>query len=233
MPIHEHKFNVSDKKGYVVCECGTYHSLELLPPKELYENNYWNGKTRSLIKDQVHNLLEIDSCGISKVGKMVSFVQGVNNDVLEIGVAPGVLLKKLSESGNKVIGIEPDENNIPEIKKVCGQDKIVVNGYFPECSKWLPIHKFDYIIAMDIVEHINDYDSFIMTANKYLKHNGKFIFMSPIIYEDGLYREKDFIPIEHAWIFSKKYLQEYLSSIFSEVKFDRWQVGHEVVVCTK
>ena len=38
---------------------------------------------------------------------------------------------------------------------------------------------------------------------------------------------------EHAWIFSKKFLESYLKEIFTEVKFARWIVGHEILILKK
>jgi 2-polyprenyl-3-methyl-5-hydroxy-6-metoxy-1,4-benzoquinol methylase len=225
--IHEHKFTPSDKKGYEVCQCGTYHSTELLSPKELYENNYWNGDTRSLLKDQIINVTET-SCGVSKVDKVLKYIKPFG-DVLEVGCAPAWLMKVLLLNGNNVIGIEPDEKNIPELMNIAGDGAVIIHGYFPMA---LGNARFDNIVATDIVEHIEDYKGFIEAARDLLKDGGSFIFMSPII-ENGVYRDIDLKSDEHAWIFSKEYLQEYLSSIFSEVVWDRWRVGHEMFVCYK
>ncbi len=232
MLTHQHSFIISDKKGYELCtECGTYHSKGLLSPDELYKNNYWNGNTRSLMKDQVINLTEITTCGVSKIDKILQYVD-TDGDVLEIACAPGILMNILIKRGNTVLGIEPDSANIPEIRKIIQYPSDIIEGYFPDCLGSTR-QVFDYIITMDCVEHIEDYKQFFNSAKHYLIEGGKFIFMSPIIYEDGLYREIDFIPHEHAWIFTKKYLQDYLSEIFSGVTFDRWVNGHEICVCTK
>jgi 2-polyprenyl-3-methyl-5-hydroxy-6-metoxy-1,4-benzoquinol methylase len=231
--MHQHHYILSDKKGYEICECGTYHSIELLPPDELYLNDYWNGKTRSTIKEQVHNLTETNSTGISKIDKVLSYMGDKCGVVLEIGCAPGIFMNIANKKGYRVMGIEPDKNNISEIIKIAGQSATIIQGYFPKVLENNELFLFDFIVAMDVVEHIEDYKSFIKAAYDKLKPFGKFIFMSPIIYTDNLYRGIDFIPHEHAHIFSQKYLQDYLFSIFNEVLFDRWIVGHELVICTK
>lgn len=226
--MHRHQFVKAQFPGYERCiGCGTYHSTELAPPDELYKNNYWNGETRSLLKDQVINLTTTEF-GISKIDKILSYVDG--GSLLEIGCAPGILLREAAKRCTKLHGIEPDRLNIPFIKQVAGSEVEIIEGYFPECKT--PINR-DNIIAMDVVEHIENFERFILIVKLCLSSAGKFIFMSPIILEDKLFRVKDFLPIEHAWIFTKKYLQNYLSEEFSSVIFDRWRVGHEIVICQK
>ncbi len=88
---------------------------------------------------------------------------------------------------------------------------------------------YDYIVAMDVLEHVVDYKAFVQAAYSILAPKGKFIFMSPIIYEDRLVREIDFIAREHAHIFSIKYIRELLEwAGFSEAIEDRFIVGHEL-----
>jgi 2-polyprenyl-3-methyl-5-hydroxy-6-metoxy-1,4-benzoquinol methylase len=94
---------------------------------------------------------------------------------------------------------------------------------------------YDVIIGSDVMEHIEDYDSFFRTTQRVLVSGGKAIFMSPIILnEDGLYRTRDFEhPDEHCWVHTQKFLEPYLKEMFSEVKFTRWIVGHEMIILTK
>ena len=230
--MHQHQFTPSEHEGYEACTCGTYHSTRLLHREELYEDNYWNGGTRSLMKDQVYNLTETESCGISKVDKIMRYLP-VKGDTLEIGCAPGELMRRLLEKGHYVVGIEPDIKNIPGIKKIAGFTSEIIHGYFPDCMVGKAGFIFDYVIAMDVLEHVEDYKGFIHAAWSLLRPKGRFIFMSPVIYDDGLYRERDMVPLEHAWIFSQEYLRDYLGEKFSEVIFDRWIVGHEIIVCIK
>lgn len=228
--MHIHQFEPSEKQGYEKCSCGTYHSTELLSPEELYLNGYWGPEHgRSTMDEQVYNLLEVQSNPVSKVEKILSYAKG--DTLLEIGCAPGILLRIAKQKGMSVLGIEPDNKNIPDITRISGVNEIFY-GFFPEALSGF-VGKLDNIIAMDVLEHIEDYDSFIRAAHNLLNPLGRFIFMSPIIFEDGRYRSRDFIAKEHAWIFSQDFLKEYLESIFSKVFFARWIVGHEVVICIK
>lgn len=232
--IHVHEFAPSDKPGYEICvECGTYHSLQLAPRESIYENNYWSEENgRSKLVDQIWNLTERETCGVSKVEKMLEYIPETGT-ILEIACAPGALLKILALSGREAYGIEPDINVINEMKdQQIGAT--VFEGYFPDVFDKKKSNIFDCIAGMDVFEHVAEYEEFIQAMYRLLKPNGIGIIMSPIILEDGLYRDCDFeVPEQHAYIFTKKFLDPYLKSIFSEIKWDRWILGHEMFIVKK
>lgn len=229
---HVHQFKRSDKEGYEICaNCGTYHSTCFANPKSLYENNYWSHEhNRSTIDEQIYNLTE-ESTGISKIDKILQYVHHPKKTLLEIGCAPGIFLNKASKIIPNVAGIEPDATYIPFIKQTAGSKANIINGYFPEVS-WM-LGKFDYIVAMDVAEHVPNYAFFFGMAQALLNTGGTFIMMSPVILRDGQYRERDFIPHEHIWIYTEEFLSEYLRMFFKKVEFDRFITGHEIVICTR
>lgn len=233
MVMHEHKFKPSEKEGYEVCECGTYHSIAQGNPKEIYEEKeYWSHDTNhSTWDEQIGNLTENETCGVSKINKVLGYIPQ-RKPVLEIACAPGVMLKALGENGYDVWGIEPSDRYINDLFHQNPYAKII-KGYFPECTKPLPDKSFDYIIGMDVFEHIDNYVEFIEEIYRLLTDDGKAIIMSPIILGDGLYRERDFLPYEHCYIHSKGGLHELLHKYFKDVQFDRWIVGHEIIIMTK
>jgi len=235
---HKHVFRESTIADYEVCiECGSYHSTNQIDPKIIYEeNDYWDtgdGKTgRSNLKDQISNLTCIDECGISKVDRVMQFVPN-GEYALEIAAAPGIMLKTLSDKFRVTVGIEPSEKYLKFIKDTSPKSNIL-HGYFPQVFDNGEHDLFDCIVGLDIMEHVDDYDTFFKSTHTLLKDNGVAIFMSPIILEDGLYRQRDFDhPDEHCWIHTQKYLNPYLKGIFSNVKFSRWICGHEIIILTK
>lgn len=230
--MHIHSFRVSDKKGYEVCSCGTYHSTRLAKPETLYEDDYWSHeKGHSTFDEQIFNVSLDYVDGFSKVNKVLYSLGGPGS-LLEIGCAPGVLLNKAVRMGFDAWGIEPDKRVIEEI--VTAAPKIenkVIQGYFPNVI--LPKTEFKYVAALDVLEHIEDYESFVSDIWEIMEDGGKCLFMLPLIV-DGEYRERDFdIPDEHAWLFSMDYIKEFMESIFREVKFDRWREGHDIILVTK
>ncbi len=232
---HIHKFTLSDKEGYEVClECGTYHSIAQVDPKEIYEvKPYWGeDSNRSTLDQQISNITCLDECGVSKVDRVLQFVPKYGKIALEIACAPGEVLRRLSEIGYTAIGIEPSVNYIEPILKHAPLSR-VIHGYFPQVFGQGEHNLFDCIIGLDVMEHCEDYKGFFKAVHRLLVNGGTAIIMSPIIYEDGFIRQGEFKPDEHAWIFTKKYLEPYLNSIFSEVKFSRWIVSHELIILKK
>lgn len=231
---HKHVFVPSEKhKDYEVCVvCDSYHSTALMDRVELYENEYWDEKNgHSFFGDQIGNLTLEEINGVAKVEKILSYVKK-SGVLLEIGCAPGVILNRTRRRGHSVYGIEPDVKLIPEILKVaqCEPERII-HGYFPEVK--LPVEKFDHIIAMDLIEHLENYREVIKACYDLLNHDGKLIIMLPLI-KNGAYRERDFAPHEHAYIFTYEYMADFLCSIFEEVLSDTWQPGgHEIFVAKK
>lgn len=234
-PEHIHSFEKSDKTGYEVCkECGSYHSIAQIDPKVIYEDNpYWGeGTGRSSLQEQVQNFICIDDCGISKADRLLQFVPN-GQRVLEIGCAPGLLLRKLMERGFEAYGIEPSINYMEFICNQAPGAKII-NGYFPSITKEFPYECFDCIISSDVMEHCENTFSFFKEAHRLLKRGGTMVTMSPIILADGLYRKIDFDhPDQHCWIYTQKFLEPVLKTLFKEVKFTRWLVGHEMIICKK
>ena len=232
--MHEHKFVISDKEGFEKCEeCGSYHSVEQGNPKEIYEEKpYWDNATgHSTWDEQIGNLTETETCGISKVNKLIGYLPQ-RKPVLEIACAPGVILKALYENGYDVFGIEPNKEYFGNLWHQCPQAKLI-HGYFPECTKNIESGFFDYIIASDVLEHVDDYVGFIEEAHRLLSDGGKAIIMSPIILDDGQYRERDFHKVEHAWIHTQEHIEEVFYNYFTNVEFSRWIVGHEIIIATK
>jgi len=230
---HNHTFIPSNKNGYEICaDCGTYHSVTSLHPDEIYINNeYWGVPGRSGFPDQIENMTSIDECGISKVDRVLQFVPD-GEMALEIGCAPGIMLKKLIERGYNAMGIEPSQKYIAPILKIAPQ-ALVVCGYFPQIFLDKENLYFDCIIGLDVFEHVEDGKGFIEMIHQLLKPNGTAILMSPIIYETNLIESKHFVAEEHCWLYTKTFLEPYLKKIFKEVKFTRWILGHEIIVLTK
>ena len=232
--LDHHIFEPSHREGYERCvSCGSWHSTSLKKRELLYENDYWSHDNgRSTLYEQVYNLTEKETNRLSKIESVLWYAQNPGR-LLEIGAAPGILIRTAKEMGHDVIGIEPDIKNVLGIKKVTGYDVKIEVGYFPDCIDSL-YKPFDYIVAMDVLEHVEDYSSFIRSVYSLLRDGGRFIFMSPILLEDQKLRDRDFKSDEHAWIFSVGFIRDFLQSVgFDILAESRWIVGHEIIVAFK
>jgi len=211
-----------DTPIYEVLQNGT---LRLTNPNRLdYCNDpYWGVDGKSTLEDQRYNLEQhLNADGISKVDYALH--RCVGNSLLEIGCAPGSLLRVARERGFNAIGIEPNEEYVDRIEKYSGCN--VICGEFPGTTNIAM--NFDSIVALDVLEHVKDPEAFVAAALKLLNPGGRLVLMVPALLEDGLSRGQD-KHFEHLHLFSERHLREWLKPI----EISRWELGHETIVVEK
>lgn len=99
------------------------------------------------------------------------------NSVLDIGCGNGYYMSVLKTSGFKVQGIEPDQNLIKESEEIFG--KLNIKQGFAED---LPKHfnrKFDNVILIDVLEHIENDALVLRNSHNILKTGGRIIILVP------------------------------------------------------
>ena len=95
-----------------------------------------------------------------------------NIDILDIGCGGGLLSEPMSRLGANVIGIDASEKNINVAKFHAKKNKIKIN-YICASPENLKIKKkFDVILNMEIVEHVEDINFFIKKSSEFLKKDG-------------------------------------------------------------
>lgn len=93
-----------------------------------------------------------------------------NKTLLDIGCGSGVFLNTISNNFQKALGIESFEYNefkYNNIKHGTIFDESLIDG------------KYDYITALDVIEHIEDEDSFLDRVKSLLHINGKVLLTVP------------------------------------------------------
>jgi 2-polyprenyl-6-hydroxyphenyl methylase / 3-demethylubiquinone-9 3-methyltransferase len=95
-----------------------------------------------------------------------------NIDILDIGCGGGLLAEPMCRLGANVVGIDASKKNIEVAKFHAKKNnlKIEYKSFSPENLKTKK--KFDVILNMEIVEHVEDIDFFIKESSKLLKKNG-------------------------------------------------------------
>ena len=95
-----------------------------------------------------------------------------NIKILDIGCGGGLLCEPLSKLGAKVIGIDASEKNIKIAKTHARKSKLKINYYCASPENFISKEKFDVILNMEIVEHVEDVNLFLKESSKFLKTNG-------------------------------------------------------------
>ena len=95
-----------------------------------------------------------------------------NINILDIGCGGGLLAEPMSRLGANVVGIDASKKNIEIAKFHSKKSKLKINYIATSPEKLKTKKKFDVILNMEIVEHVNDIDFFIKESSKLLKKNG-------------------------------------------------------------
>tara|TARA_Y100000590_G_scaffold468688_2_gene652574 strand:- start:2 stop:730 length:729 start_codon:yes stop_codon:yes gene_type:complete len=95
-----------------------------------------------------------------------------NLNILDIGCGGGLLSEPLARLGANIVGIDASEKNIKVAKLHAKQSKIKIDYFCTSPEKFKPKKKFDVILNMEIVEHVDNVNLFISQSSKLLKKNG-------------------------------------------------------------
>jgi len=93
-------------------------------------------------------------------------------DILDIGCGGGLLSEPMTRLGANVTGIDASSKNIGIAKLHAKKNKLKINYLCSSPEKLKTQKKFDVILNMEIVEHVEDINFFINSCSKLLKKNG-------------------------------------------------------------
>ncbi len=97
-------------------------------------------------------------------------LSGIN--ILDIGCGGGLLSEPMSKMGANVTGIDASDKNIKIAKLHSKKNKLKINYLCSSPEKLKITKKFDVILNMEIVEHVENIDFFLKSCSKLLKKNG-------------------------------------------------------------
>ena len=92
--------------------------------------------------------------------------------ILDIGCGGGLLSEPMCRLGADVTGIDASEKNIKVAKLHSKKNNLKIRYLCSSPEKLETNEKFDVILNMEIVEHVNDVDFFLGSCGKLLKKNG-------------------------------------------------------------
>ncbi len=152
-----------------------------------------------------------------------NFLEGLK--ILDIGCGGGLISEPLARLGAKVTGIDASEKNIKIAKLHSQQSSLEINYINISPENFKEIEKFDVILNLEIVEHVDNVNLYIESCYKLLKKNGIMFtatlnrsftsYIKAIIGAEYILR---WLPIgTHDW---NKFLKpEELQKILSDAKF--------------
>ncbi len=196
-------------------------------------NEWWdvNGKFKPL---HMFNPIRIEyiSENIKKYfkikGEKNNFLKGLH--ILDIGCGGGLISEPMARLGANVTGIDASEKNINIAKLHSKKSGLKIEYLHTSPENLKEIEKFDIILNLEIVEHVEDVNLYIKSCYNLLKKNGmmftatlnrSFIsYVKAIIGAEYILR---WLPIgTHDW--NKFIKPEELENILSEEKFSTFDI---------
>ena len=116
----------------------------------------------SYLKDNI-----IKTFNIQKKDKILSGIK-----ILDIGCGGGLLCEPMSRLGAEVFGMDASEKNIEVAKIHAKKNNLNIKYFCSSPEKFKSDLKFDVILNMEIIEHVEDVDFFLKSCSKFLKKNG-------------------------------------------------------------
>ncbi|MDC0945422.1 bifunctional 2-polyprenyl-6-hydroxyphenol methylase/3-demethylubiquinol 3-O-methyltransferase UbiG [Candidatus Pelagibacter sp.] len=92
--------------------------------------------------------------------------------ILDIGCGGGLLSEPMCRMGAQVTGIDASEKNINIAKLHAKKDNLKIKYYCASPENFKINDKFDVILNMEIVEHVQDVNFFLQSCSKLLKSHG-------------------------------------------------------------
>ena len=154
-------------------ESNTINKLEIAKFSKIAAE-WWspNGKFKPLhkfnpirIKYLKENIIEH-----FKLKQTNSPLKGLN--VLDIGCGGGLLSEPITRLGAKVTAIDASKKNIQVAKFHAKKQNLKINYLCSSPEKLNLNKKFDVVLNMEIVEHVEDLNFFIKKSSNLLKKNG-------------------------------------------------------------
>ena len=95
-----------------------------------------------------------------------------NLDILDVGCGGGLVSESLSRLGANVTGIDFVKNNIRVAKQHSNKKKLKINYKYANIETLKIKKKYDLIIMYEILEHLDNWEYFLLNISKNLKSKG-------------------------------------------------------------
>ena len=95
-----------------------------------------------------------------------------NLNILDVGCGGGLISEPLSRLGANVTGIDASEKNIKIAKLHSAKSNLNIRYLNKSPENFNEYEKFDIILNLEIVEHVENVQLFINSCHKLLKKNG-------------------------------------------------------------
>ena len=136
---------------------------------DTYADHWWDGSQRWL--RTLQNLVP------ARLKYFDRIVNWPGKDVLDLGCGGGFMSEALAMRGSNVIGIDPAEKAIAIAQRHAARQNLSIR-YLIGTGEKLPLAGaiMDYVVCVDVLEHVADLDQVIREVRRVLRPGGMFLF---------------------------------------------------------
>lgn len=98
-----------------------------------------------------------------------------NINILDIGCGGGITCESLCKEGFKITGVDPSEESILVAKEHAKRSNLNINYYVASPESLSTDNKFDVVISLEVIEHVQNPKDFIEICQSLLKKDGVLI----------------------------------------------------------
>ena len=138
-------------------------------------NEWWdvNGKFKPL---HLFNPIRIEYI-LEEISDHFNLEKGKNNlldglEILDIGCGGGLISEPMARLGGNVTGIDAGEKNIKIASLHCKKSNLKINYLNKSPEQLKEKEKFDIILNLEVVEHVDNLDLYLQSCSDLLKKNG-------------------------------------------------------------
>ena len=95
-----------------------------------------------------------------------------NLSILDVGCGGGLISEPMARLGGKVTGIDASKKNVEIAKIHCKKTKLQINYLNKSPEQMNNNEKFDIILNLEVVEHVDELDLYLKSCANLLKKNG-------------------------------------------------------------
>ena len=164
------EFEKLKKKKLLNCHQCNSKKIE----KSLMAPKFINNNSNEIISKNNLKLKKINK----KIKEYQNFIKNKGNrplekvKILDIGCGGGLLSEPMCRLGAKVLGIDASEKNINVAKLHAKKNNLDIKYLCTSPENLNSYQKFDVILNMEIIEHVEDVDFFLKSCSKLLKKRG-------------------------------------------------------------
>ena len=99
-------------------------------------------------------------------------------EIIDVGCGGGLVCEPLARLGAKVSGLDFIKKNIQIAKQHAFKEKLNINYFFSNINKLRLKKKYDVILLLEVIEHLNSWEETLKRINDFLKPGGILIISS-------------------------------------------------------